>query len=104
MNADLGLGFGLAMQDEVVGAPYFYLSAYRENGEINYQNLLQDEEWRWTINEDWQGAVLALDDFAATPAPSIQEAVNSKSDLLHRFIQKATAWFLTDRKLEMAKG
>ena len=35
-NEDIGLGFGLAMNDGLVGEPYFYLAAYKSEGAIDF--------------------------------------------------------------------
>ncbi len=55
-----GLGFGLAMQDKMVGTPYFYLSAYPKEGEIDYSKKPKLIYGHWELNENWKGAVLSL--------------------------------------------
>jgi len=57
----VGLGFGLAMEDSMAGAPYFYMSGYPLQGTIEYNNLPQMESARWTTGEHWQRAILTLD-------------------------------------------
>lgn len=57
-----GMGFGLAMQDEMVGAPYFYLAAYPKEGKINYAQKPNLIKGHWEIHEGWKGAVLSLEE------------------------------------------
>jgi hypothetical protein len=60
---DLGLGFGLAMEDSMVGSPYFYYSAYGINGStFEYPTDKKLEVGNWVVNENWRGAVLPLED------------------------------------------
>ncbi len=61
LDHKLGLGFGLAMKDEMAGDAYFYFSGYGLGGnEVNYQNLPQLSAGRWIINEGWKGAILPI--------------------------------------------
>ena len=60
INDNLGLGFGMAMEDEMAGSPYFYISAYPSSGEINFETKPENENWRWELGKDWKGAVLTL--------------------------------------------
>ncbi len=57
---NLGIGFGLAMKDEMVKDSYFYMSAYPENYSISYDNLPQSNEWNWKLTDSWKGAILPL--------------------------------------------
>ena len=56
----LGLGFGLAMEDSMAGAPYFYLSAYPIHGILEYTDLPDLGSGRWEVGENWKGAILPL--------------------------------------------
>ena len=56
----LGLGFGLAMKDAMVGAPYFYLSGYNQENPVSYKNLNPLTHGKWETGEQWNGAVLSL--------------------------------------------
>lgn len=60
INNAIGFGFGLAMKDTLVEAPYFYLSGYALEGKLNYDSLplLSHGEWK---TGDWKGALLSLD-------------------------------------------
>jgi len=60
INDTTGIGFGLAMQDDMVGEPYFYYSAYGLNGHtIDYSSTPPLTEGKW-FDENWKGAVLPL--------------------------------------------
>jgi hypothetical protein len=56
----LGLGFGLAMEDSMAGAPYFYMSGYPLHGTIEYNNLPELTNGRWELGEYWKGTILPL--------------------------------------------
>ena len=60
-NSNIGIGFGLAMKDEIVGNPYFYISAYPKDYKINYKKMPVIENAKWVILENWQGCVLNLE-------------------------------------------
>ncbi len=63
INDQLGIGFGLAMRDEMVGAPYLYFSAYGLNDHtLDYAEFEPLTNGHW-INQDWKGAVLPFDYF-----------------------------------------
>lgn len=60
ISPKLGLGFGLAMKDEMFGAPYFYMSGYPIDSSINYDSRPIRKDWKWEVGENWNGAVLTL--------------------------------------------
>lgn len=84
---DLGIGFGLAMEDEMAGAPYFYLTAYPDDGEIQYANLPEAAGWRWQISDQWKGAILPL---SVLENQSIIETNN----LLNNYITTVYKWIV----------
>lgn len=86
LSTKLGVGFGLAMQDEMVGAPYFYMSAYTPNGAIEYQNLPKGKEWKWKLEENWKGAILSLSKFQG-------KAEQEQEQMLHNFLLESFEWF-----------
>ena len=59
-NKKVGIGFGLAMQDDMVGAPYFYLSGYPLKGKVDYAKTPDLKYGKWMVTENWKGAVLPL--------------------------------------------
>jgi hypothetical protein len=61
----LGLGFGLAMEDSMAGAPYFYLSGYPIHGTLDYIDLPTLANGRWEVGEHWQGAILPLNELSS---------------------------------------
>lgn len=57
-----GIGFGLAMQDNMLHAPYFYLAGYALNEEeFDYSQINDLQSGQWLIKEDWKGAALSLE-------------------------------------------
>jgi hypothetical protein len=83
INNNLAIGFGLAMEDSMVGTPYFYYSAYGLNGyDIDYSNVSNLTTGKWFI-DDWKGAVLPLTGLK-----------NDDSDIISIFIKEVTQWFL----------
>ncbi len=89
VSDNLGLGFGLAMKDALLGEAYFYMSGYAAESPLEYQNLPTLSAGRWESGEQWKGAVLPLTDL---PQSSGEEAIQ----LIHSFIKEATGWFLNE--------
>lgn len=89
-NNGVGIGFGLAMEDSMVGTPYFYIAGYPNNGGSFDYGLLPDmETGRWIIGENWKGAVLPLSDLNPE-----NEAEANKS--LALFLDKSIHWYRTE--------
>ena len=87
VTQDLGLGFGLAMEDAMTGSPYFYLSGYNQRKPVSYENPSRLTKGSWITGEHWNGAVLALE--------ALGNASEEESGLiLQEFISEATGWFL----------
>ncbi len=80
-STQIGIGFGLAMEDSLVGEPYFYFSGYGLNGyTIDYANFQVLEIGKWIVEENWKGAVLPLHDLVGTKPDKValfQECVSS---------------------------
>jgi hypothetical protein len=83
----LGIGFGLAMQDEMAKDSYFYLSANPENYKIQYTNLPNEYFWRWEISDDWTGAILPLKELEG-------KYYEEKIYLLSGFIKTIYNWMI----------
>lgn len=61
-SSKLALGFGLAMKDDVLGAPYFYFSGYGLNGhEIPFDVNHKLKHGKWVVSEHFKSAVLPLE-------------------------------------------
>ena len=86
VSDNLGLGFGLAMKDALLGEAYFYISGYGAESPLEYQNLPNLSAGRWESGEQWKGAVLPLSDL---PDSSHEEAIQ----VIRSFIKEATDWF-----------
>ena len=59
-DGKIGMGFGLAMEDSMAGAPYFYMAGYPVKGSLFFENLPESSSWRWELGEHWKGAILPL--------------------------------------------
>lgn len=83
-NKNIGLGFGLAMNDTLVGNPYFYLTGYNLNGgKIDYANVPKQASGKWFINDQWKGATLSLGEIESTDTAKV-----------NLFIADVCRWFL----------
>jgi hypothetical protein len=77
----VGLGFGLAMEDEMVGQPYFYMSGYGlKRNSFDYSSTPNLSVGKWHTEGAWKGAVLEL---------SLASEVN-----IIKFIKETSSWFL----------
>ncbi len=84
LNNNLAVGFGLAMEDSMVGNPYFYFSGYGLNGQvINYRDVSKLSTGQWFVDGDWKGAVL--------PLPDIHK---DGFDIISVYLKEVTQWFL----------
>lgn len=90
VNDSLGIGFGLAMKDQMAGNAYFYLSAYKSSGRINYVDLPELSRGHWETGS-WKGAVLKLDEI---PFDSVEKA----GKIVKNFIKETVDWFLNQNK------
>ena len=82
VNENLGVGFGLAMEDQMAGDPYFYMSGYPSKGEIDYTKVNDLPFGRWETSEYWNGAIM--------PLSELEEAPHAGS----LFMITALKWFL----------
>lgn len=90
LTNDLGIGFGLAMKDDMAGNAYFYLSAYKSSGSITYVDLPKLSRGRWETGE-WKGAILDLQEI---PIGSTKQAVR----IVTEFAKETTNWFLNPNR------
>lgn len=81
-NEKIGIGFGLAMEDDMAGAPYFYMSGYPNEGSLTYENLPDLGPGKWETGEGFKGAILPIEDF------------EESKQALDTYIEKALEWFL----------
>lgn len=81
-SEDISIGFGLAMADELIGAPYFYMTGYPNKGDLIFENLPDLGNGTWEITNRFKGAILA-----------ISELEESKI-ALDTYIENAINWFL----------
>ncbi len=87
MNANLGLGFGLAMEDSMAATPYFYMSGYPKNGVIDYTNIPESTLWKWELGEHWKGVILPIDRLAS-------KTDLEQMNLVEKFLIETFRWFI----------
>jgi hypothetical protein len=57
---EIGIGCGLAMEDDMAGAPYFYISAYTGDEQFNYSDATTLVYGKWIKEGPWKGGILPL--------------------------------------------
>ncbi len=85
LNEKLGIGFGLAMKDEMVGAPYFYATCYPKEGEADYSGINELAYGHWIVKQ-WHGAVLSVDDLQF-------ETTKVAKTIIQKFIDETMNWY-----------
>lgn len=78
----LGISFGFAMEDEMAGAPYFYMSGYPVKGKLDYETAPELTSGRWETGEGFKGAILPIEEF------------DESKKALDMYIEKTLEWFL----------
>ncbi|PKP09506.1 MAG: hypothetical protein CVU09_11230 [Bacteroidetes bacterium HGW-Bacteroidetes-4] len=86
VSKSLGIGFGLAMEDSMVGEPYFYIAGYSNDKEINYSNLITLKHGKWMI-QNWKGAVLPISELMGLSIEDTTQYVNN-------FIETTLKWYI----------
>lgn len=84
----MGIGFGLAMEDDIGGSPYLYITGYPAEGNLNYTGLPEPGSGTWKTGEGWKGAVLPLDRIDRMHKDNLKGGVKT-------FLLTALDWFLT---------
>ena len=80
-TSKIGLGFGLAMQDSMIGTPYYYFAAYGLAGQvIELDRAVSLTQGRWIREDHWKGAVLELP--------------KANWESLSCFIREVASWYL----------
>lgn len=85
LNKKLGIGFGLAMKDDHVGAPYFYATCYPKEGEADYSGINELSHGRWVVDK-WHGAVLSVNDLQ-------YETKKVTESIIQNFIVETMNWY-----------
>ena len=86
---DLGLGFGLAMEDTMLDQAYFYMFGYHGESPISYLNLTPLSAGKWETGEHWKGAVLPLNVISGSFR---EEALR----MIQLFIKETSGWFINN--------
>lgn len=84
----LRLGFGLAMKDNMVEEPYFYMSGKAIHGSLNYDELPEMEAGKWVITGKWNGSVLPI---SALSNGSFSE----NRHVIVDYLSKSVNWFVS---------
>jgi len=58
---EFGIGCGLAMEDGMAGAPYFYISAYTGDEQFDYSDATALTYGKWIKEGKWKGGILPVD-------------------------------------------
>ncbi len=88
VSKKLGLGFGLAMEDNIAGAPYFYMSGYPLQGSLEYSGLPELITGGWEIGENWSGSILPINKLKNGLYEDNKDAVND-------YLSKSINWFVS---------
>lgn len=91
VTKSLGIGFGLAMEDSMVGEPYFYVAGYSSKNTIQYENLPRLSAGKWVTGEHWNGVVLPLSEIFDLPSDLAFNKIKN-------YIKKSSDWFLEIKK------
>lgn len=82
-SENLSIGFGLAMDDEIAGAPYFYMTGYPSKGILSYEDLPNLGQAQWETGEGFKGSILPITELKET------------TEALDLYIEKSMEWFLS---------
>lgn len=87
VNENLGLGFGLAMGDSIIGEPYFYLAGYAGGSPVTSSQLSELYAGKWVNTEQWEGAVLPISKIS-------DSSIDLSLEVIRRFIMESASWYL----------
>lgn len=82
----LGIGFGLAMADNIADAPYFYLAGYAKEP-LTFDHLPNLDKGKWSTGDGWRGAYLPIHQI---PRDSLKRARSH----IDQFMVTGAAWYL----------
>lgn len=86
-NSKMNIGFGLAMIDEMVEEPYFYMVGYPNEGEVDYKSFKALPEGEWLITDDWKGSILRMNSLNALPKHKLDGVLNEYiMESLHAYL------------------
>lgn len=80
------MGLGLAMQDDMVGEAYFYLSPYFSEEVALRNDFPESPYWSFIDQEEWRGAVL--------PLSVLEQPSDQAEQILKSYIRQNTIWML----------
>ena len=76
-NDQMEFKFGLAMENSIIGCPYFYLTGNPVHGHIDYEDLPKMIAGKWIIGDHWKGAVLPIDELRNGKYDKNKDKINS---------------------------
>ncbi len=83
---NMGIGFGLAMEDSMAGDAYFYMAGYPKNGSLIFENLPKSPTWKWELGEHWKGVIL--------PVSVLEKTSDSQTEkILKEYITRNFDWY-----------
>lgn len=77
----LAIGFGLAMDDEYAGMPYYYAAGYRGKDPLDYSKADQLTYGQWNYEDGFKGALLPGDE-------------PPEAEVLDLFVREVLTWLL----------
>jgi hypothetical protein len=84
---NMGIGFGFAMEDSMVGEPYFYMAGYPKYGSLVFENLPLSPAWKWELGEHWKGVVL--------PVSGLEKAAYQQTEkILGKYFKHNFDWYV----------
>lgn len=82
-NDTLGIGAGLAMKDDMAGAPYFYISGNIRDSQIDYSKAANLSKGKWIKDGPWKGGILPIDQLkSGNDFQSLQDFYQQSLDFL----------------------
>ncbi len=97
LEGKLGIGFGWAIEDELVGCPYFYMSGYGMKEELVFEELPALSCGKWVVEDSYKGAILSMTDLEALPK---DQATNA----LDQFILNGCIFYVQSVQQQNAKA
>ncbi len=87
ISGGLGIGFGLAAEDAMVGEPYFYLAGYGSDSPAKFENLPSPDGGKWITDNSWNGFVIPLSRLYHKPAGEALQMIKVT-------VKQALDWYL----------
>lgn len=83
-KSSFAIGAGLAVADELLNEPYYYIYGYSSDGRILYDKLPPLSDGKW-LTDSWKGAILSLSELESPDSNKIRVFFNQASKYLLTF-------------------